>query len=809
MASREFLTHGNNQKSLLKENITPHKIAVVLFIKEFCIIKAKARPGQLLTCEDGSFYSVEAIHRRDFCMLVLKLIQSPDMELSEFIALLHSGQYTWLPAHISALKRSLLEINDGGVCAIQSLMHDLNVTFFSDSALLQPVVNKSSIIGLFLRRIIIFFDKLTFSQVVAVYRSFKAYYYRAKVAGADLGGPVDNPAIGVSTVGDTMLSEEMHLSSTMGIDSECKFSSPVRVGMKTELLALEGEPVSWTRRQAELFIAQQVNLLQNNQSLALPPPKLQDKIRDILQANPDYAEAHYLSYLNCLRVREYCGAIDSLFHCFDRNTALAAVSSTTDDKNRSFRYATLNLAILHAQFGQKGEALCALTEAVQMAHEANDDVCLQHAQTWLYRLSHNNKDVLIQRSINRSSELKLSYLTSLGIQSSAQCTAVAGTKPALVFEVLMKSDALNCQNSMLELLANSFAQKAALWLLYGKMEMSSLSSQLLLRLHTPDAALMPHCGFSGESTCLALCCVANNFIQEGKYQLASVLLQHARQQFPHEPVSHAWMYTEQLLYFFEALHNGRWQEAEQAVTRMSSVHKWDSLLRRGELLLSKGDAVEASAAVHPVLENPSCETELGCGIGINSAQGNGGARLALRIRALILTSEAHHINGPGPATAVCVLTSALALAQQNYLDSLAAIVACHLAHLQLQLGLPTQALKLLDEWLLVVLAHGGAYDRARALLLLAKCRVAAATASPTSQVERHTVVTEAISTLERAKSLFNQVEATSRVKDVLYLQALLYNEVDCVVGRKKCALEFRALDEQHPTKIATTLLNRF
>lgn len=88
--------------------------------------------------------------------------------------------------------------------------------------------------------------------------------------------------------------------------------------------------------------------------------------------------------------------------------------------------------------------------------------------------------------------------------------------------------------------------------------------------------------------------------------------------------------------------------------------------------------------------------------------------------------------------------------------------------------MPTQALRLLDEWLLVVLAHGGAYDRARALLLLAKCRVAAATASPTSQAERHSIVTQAISTLERAKSLFNQVEATSRVKDVLYLQVIIF-----------------------------------
>lgn len=69
------------------------------------------------------------------------------MELSEFMALLQSGQYSWLPAHISALKRTLAEINDGGVCAVQSLIHDLNTTVFSDPALLQPVVNKSSIIG--------------------------------------------------------------------------------------------------------------------------------------------------------------------------------------------------------------------------------------------------------------------------------------------------------------------------------------------------------------------------------------------------------------------------------------------------------------------------------------------------------------------------------------------------------------------------------------------------------------------------------------------------------------------------------------
>lgn len=62
-------------------------------------------------------------------------------------------------------------------------------------------------------------------------------------------------------------------------------------------IRLEDEPVPeevpplWSRRQAELFIARQTTWLQNNESAALPPPRLQDVIRQVLQANPDHYEA--------------------------------------------------------------------------------------------------------------------------------------------------------------------------------------------------------------------------------------------------------------------------------------------------------------------------------------------------------------------------------------------------------------------------------------------------------------------------------------------------------------------------------------
>jgi len=41
----------------------------------------------------------------------------------------------------------------------------------------------------------------------------------------------------------------------------------------------------------------------------------------------------------------------------------------------------------------------------------------------------------MERSISRSGDLSLSYLTSLGIQSFAQYAGVTGGKPALVFDV--------------------------------------------------------------------------------------------------------------------------------------------------------------------------------------------------------------------------------------------------------------------------------------------------------------------------------------------------------------------------------------
>jgi hypothetical protein len=54
-----------------------------------------ARTDQLLKYEDGSFFTLEPQHRRDFCMLILKLIQVKVLPVFRMI------QLSLMVAHIS------------------------------------------------------------------------------------------------------------------------------------------------------------------------------------------------------------------------------------------------------------------------------------------------------------------------------------------------------------------------------------------------------------------------------------------------------------------------------------------------------------------------------------------------------------------------------------------------------------------------------------------------------------------------------------------------------------------------------------
>ena len=133
-----------------------------------------------------------------------------------------------------------------------------------------------------------------------------------------------------------------------------------------------------------------MELLQISEIHADPAADIDKIIAGIMQSHPDLHQAQYLSYLNALRVNDFCSAVKSLYWSFDRSCQSDAflqpdLPEVSEEADRGFRYAALNLAALNARFNHKSEAMNFLREAIMMAQEANDHHCLQHALTWLFR----------------------------------------------------------------------------------------------------------------------------------------------------------------------------------------------------------------------------------------------------------------------------------------------------------------------------------------------------------------------------------------------------------------------------------------
>ncbi|XP_063240526.1 anaphase-promoting complex subunit 5 [Bacillus rossius redtenbacheri] len=764
--------------------VTPYKLSVAIFIQEYCLLKAKENSVSL----GGEGYSsppavMSSRHRRDFCMLALKLIQSPDMEMSELHREVTGGRYGVSLRTVRNFKDRMARLFDEGISSLLDVSQSLR-TLMSEPSQINPTVHRSSIIGIYLRRIVVYFDKLNFSQLVSLFTSFKSYYLQAKLD--------DVPE--TCAMGDTAvtLEESNMIKSHMETPASSMPAGRNRDG-PAKRKKDSSERVYWSKRQADLFISQQAALIQNNEPAALPPRELQKKIHSLQRDNPDYPGVHFLRFLNCVRTREFCGAVDSLHHCWDRNSfPPEAKGASPDEKVRGLRYAALNMAMLHTLFGHSKEAIQALKEAIMTSHEGNDNLCLQHALAWLYKLSNeDNKVILMERSITKSTELNLSYLTSLGILALNQLEAADKGIPALIFDLSFTSDSLNCQHSMMDLAVTSHAQRAALWCLYGKMQMCSLFSQLVL--HLGSFGGRGPAAHNGEGCCLAACNVANILTEQGEYQLAALVLRHAKGQYPSDPLAVSWKLSEQLLHFTRALRHGRWLDAGQAVAHLANVSEWESRLRKVELLMEKGDLAGAASAVSAVLDRCRGMGQPDC------------AAVDANARALVLLGEVRS-RGGSPGAAVSALCRALTAARAGHQSYHAALAGLLLAHTQLQMGLPSHALRLADRFLPAVLSHGALHDAARGLLLLAKCRVAAA--SDLAPGARAAALAGAVAVLDRARAGFLKVEAHSRAKDVLYLQALLCNEVGDHSERNKYAAEFRQLDEQYPTKMPATLLTQ-
>lgn len=412
--------------------ITPHKITVVFLFQEYLHVKQEI--------SDRFGVSFPNKYRRQFSMLVLKLIQYPDLPYKELYALLQSPTFGIHPAHLKAFENLMEILSTMGIEVL------LDLQKFVERLMSENIgINQFGILGQYIRRIVLMMDRLKFPDMMELYKQIKTYYDRGIRAIAIA------PTNQQNVCADDTLDMNPHL--------------------------IRNTPNKWSVKQSDLFVAQQCNLLENNEQLALTPIELAGKITEIHNDNPLYSQAHMLSYLNNLRVRDLFNANDVFHRAFERSVA----RSHAPQETKGFQYSALNLAIMHSQFGHSAEALVALRECVMLAQECGDRICLQLAHSWLCLLDKNNVQ-LCEKSVASQTELSLVHSVSLGVQFIVNVAAVSGFLPSKLFELLMKSEVINFQHSLNDLMANCIAQKAAVWTLYGRNEIASLCSQLLLHV---------------------------------------------------------------------------------------------------------------------------------------------------------------------------------------------------------------------------------------------------------------------------------------------------------------------------------------
>lgn len=729
------------------DNLSPFKICLVILLKEYLRKKpgVDGNPVAQSTTEDEEGeekFLIPSIgykpeYRRKFYMTLLKLIQIPDMSYKDLYSMLSSGKHQLCDWHLEGFKNVMTVLNKLGIEVLFKLAKTMDelITETSTTGTNAPCIHQCSVIGLYFRRILVYLEKMSFQELMLLHKNVTVYYEKGV------------RAIAISPQNYTCNIEEIEQS----ILSKQK----------------------WSAKQAELFVAQQSSLLENDEVKALNPKELQKRIDEIVQIyNPLYSKAYFLSYLNNLRIRDLPNCIEALHRSFDRNAGKYGQNHQENNTCKSnFQYSVLNLAILHTMFDHNAEALKCLKECIMIAQENGDRVCLQLAQLWLCLLDKSNFQ-LSEKNIANKTEMSLVRSVSLNIQSLVKVAAISGYLPSKLFDVLIKSDILNCQHSMVNLISNCVSERSALWALYGKNEMASLSSQLLLNSNLKTMER----NHNGEGLCQALCNVAMWLALQGDYVSSSIILNKAMEKFPRFPVSRNWILVEYYISSQQAIQMEKWSDAANACDHIHHLDKNLSIIQRASLNIARGNRSVALSLLDQLL-----------------AQDDEKLEPLMRVRGMVMQAQSLVDARNVPSESLLVLNRAGVLAKEKHLDYEHSIVDMNIGYILNRMGMHQQALKVVKLVLENILANGGIYDKAKVLFLFVQCLVASS-ATVELKMEK---LKKTMEQIELAIVYFRKLECWNKVKDVYMFLAKLSNELGMTEERNHYALKFRLISEEH------------
>ncbi|KNC47044.1 uncharacterized protein AMSG_03469 [Thecamonas trahens ATCC 50062] len=387
-------------------------------------------------------------------------------------------------------------------------------------------------------------------------------------------------------------------------------------------------------------------------------------------------------------------------------------------------YAVLNLAAVHVRFGHGDLARLALLETVQIAQEAHDARCLVEALMWLQQLapSASEQATLLQRALVRGASLSLPELNAVAAVALAQHAASVPQRPTAVLlsdaaqrsetaplavEAYLRTAQQVCANAGLAPLAGLvLATRSAMWLEYGALALAKLEIQTQLEHYTAHGrdtdVASAHCQLA---LILAL--------HEGGFHLAFESLLRLETLLVSRSVDAlvVWYRTALVLAYEAALMRGSLTVALRYATTLVTMgslprspreHVLDARMRVARVHVHAGDTAAALRALPPL------EAVVGS---------------VAHAEYKLVEGEVHAAAG-SPVTALQHLLMALTLAESFHAAPLHAMVAVALAGVHVELADAPKAASLLASVAPLVLEAAPLYERGRFHLVSARAALA-------------------------------------------------------------------------------------
>ncbi|OLL22083.1 Anaphase-promoting complex subunit 5 [Neolecta irregularis DAH-3] len=394
--------------------LSPHKVALVVLVEIYCAVLLPPRHTTHVLS-----LVIDHIDVKDGIQLTLQQLQTETQNCDSSIL----GRTV---CHL--LLKKLWDIHSFDdfnhfMYALPTFLVQRNTSVPIDRRLI--LLSITSVLGRFIRRCSLEFNRMTFEESVHFWKAFIAY----RASSMDSWNSLEGNHSMINVTSDL----EGFADHPQLVEHVYKYLEPCTTIFDSD-------------RFAE-------NAVQNMQRTGNPLPDeflaLSSNLRLPQEAVP--ASTHYMKFIHSWKSGDYQATFDNLHRYFDY---------TLQNRDRRFyHYALLNLALVQADFGSTQEATWAIQESINTARENKDYDCLNFALAWLHQFQKSHPNItqsLSDQQIIKYLTKQSQESTQHGLQSSTHLfqskKIIEEGGPARdAFKALLKSSKINSMESKSQL----------------------------------------------------------------------------------------------------------------------------------------------------------------------------------------------------------------------------------------------------------------------------------------------------------------------------------------------------------------------